>query len=180
MIEFWIAQAIGFLICVLATLGYFRKTREKFLATQIIINVLYCVEYGLLGVWSAVVSNVLSTVKFISFEQDARKGRRTSLKKSLFFCGLSIIFGILVFDGWLSLVPVISAVLVTFATAQENPIVLRILFATVNVMWIIFNFINRAYVSAVYSLVDLIVSLVTMALILMAGKRKAANESANE
>lgn len=177
MAEFWIAQAIGFIICLIATHGYFRKTREKFLNSQVIINVLYCIEYGLLGVWSAVVSNVLSTVKFISFEQDAKKGRKTSFAKSLFFCALSIVFGILVFDGWMSLVPVFSAVLITFATAQENPIALRVVFAVVNVMWIIFNFVNKAYVSCAYSAVDLIVSVVTMILLIKKGKLQVQEEA---
>jgi hypothetical protein len=177
MIEFWIAQAIGFVVCLIATHGYFRKTREKFLGSQIIINVLYCVEYALLGVWSAVVSNVLSTVKFISFEQDAKKGIKTSLKKSLFFCALSIIFGIAVFDGWLSLVPVLSAVMITFATAQENPIVLRVMFAAVNVMWIVFNFISKAYVSCVYSAVDLVVSVVSMIVLLRRGSASLKDET---
>lgn len=180
MIEFWIAQGIGVIICLLAVYGYFRKTKDKFLGVQVIINILYCVEYGLLGVWSGAVSNLISTAKFLSFERDARAGRRTSYKKSIFFCLLSVAFGILVFDGWLSIVPIFVAVMITFASAQDDPIITRLAFALANVLWVVFNFVGRAYVSAVYSAVELVVSMISVALILKSRKaHRAAEEQKN-
>ena len=161
MIKFWCAQGIGVIICVLAVWGYFRKTKDKFLGVQVIINILYCVEYALLGVWSGAVSNVISTAKFLSFERDAKAGRKTSYKKSVFFSALGVIFGILVFDGWLSLVPIFVAVMITFATAQDDPIVTRLAFALANALWVVFNFVGRAYVSAAYSAIELAVSVAT-------------------
>ena len=93
---FWIAQGIGVLICLLASYGYFRKTRARFLRVQVAINILYTAEYLLLGVWSGAVANLISTAKFLSFERDAASGKKTSPKKSLVFCILSIVFGIAV------------------------------------------------------------------------------------
>ena len=163
---FWIAQGIGVLICLLASYGYFRKTRARFLRVQVAINILYTVEYLLLGVWSGAVANLISTAKFLSFEKDAAAGKKTTLKKSLIFCILSVVFGIAVFDGWLSVIPIFVAVMVTFSTAQENPVIIRLSFALANVLWIAFNFAGRAYVSAVYSAVELVVSVVSLVLIL--------------
>jgi hypothetical protein len=67
--------------------------------------------------------------------------------------------------------------MITFATAQENPIVLRVMFAAVNVMWIVFNFISKAYVSCVYSAVDLVVSVVSMIVLLRRGNASLKDET---
>ena len=170
MLLFWIAQGIGLVICLFAAYGYFRKTRAHFLGVQVIINILYCIMYALLGVWSGAVANLISTAKFISFEGDAKAGKPTSYKKSIFFCALSVVFGIIVFDGWMSIIPIFVAVMVTFAAAGESQIVIRIAYALANILWVFFNFFGAAYVSAVYSFVEFIMSIASIVLLVRTSK----------
>ena len=162
MYQFWIAQGVGVLICFLAAYSYFRKTKEDFLYLQITINVLYAIEYALLGVWTAAVINLVSTVKFITFRRDAIAGVRTSFCKSLFFCFNSVILGLVTYKDLLSLIPIAIAVMITFAAAQNNPYILRTAYAMANLLWIFYNFKSMAYVSAMYCTVELVVSMTSI------------------
>lgn len=178
--EFWIAQAIALIICALSAYSYFKKTKDGFLFLQVLANVLYCVQYALLGVWSGAVANVITAIKFISFRKDAIDGVKTPLKKTIIFGVASVVFGLLVFDGPLSLIPIITAVIITFATAQDNPVIIRAAYTVANLMWIFFNFMSRAYVSAVYSAFELVVSFVAVLIFMKKSKTSKQTDSSGE
>lgn len=175
--EFWIAQIIALAICAISAVGYFRKSKADFLFFQILANVLYCVQYALLGVFSGVVCNLLTIIKFISFRNDSKNDRKTSLTKSVIFCILSVIFGLIAVDTWFSFIPIVNAVMLTIATAQDNPVILRISYILSNVMWIVFNFMGRAYVSAAYCFVEL--AMLTASLVILT-KQKSLDTSVAE
>ncbi len=161
--EFWIAQVIAVIICVISAVSYFKKAKSGFLLLQVLVNILYCLQYALLGIWSGVIGNAITVVKFWSFRNDAARGVKTSLKKSVIFCVVSVVFGLFgIGDGWFALIPIICAVLITYATAQDNAVKLRICYTVANLLWIIYNFMGRAYVSSVYSAFELVVSLVAV------------------
>ena len=178
--EFWIAQIIAVVICILSAYSYFKKSKDGFLFLQVLVNVLYCVQYALLGVWSGAVANVITAVKFISFRKDAIDGVKTPLKKTIIFCIASVVFGLLVFDGPLSLIPIITAVLITFATAQDNPVIIRAAYTVANLMWIFFNFMSRAYVSAIYSAFELIVSFIAVLIFMKKAKENDEKDAPPE
>jgi ABC-type Fe3+-siderophore transport system permease subunit len=106
-----------------------------------------------------------------------KEGIKTPLKKSVIFCVASVALGIAVFDGPLSLIPIVTAVMVTFATAQDNPVIIRSAYTVANIMWIFFNFMSRAYVSAVYSAIELIVSFVAVIVFINRAKSKRTENS---
>ncbi len=171
------AQVIAVIICIISSVSYFRKGKDEFLIIQAGANILYAIQYSLLGVWSGIIGNSITTVKFLSFWDDARKGRRTSLRKSIIFCVISVIFGAFgISDGWFAIIPIVNAVLVTYATAQDHPVVMRACYTVANTMWIVFNFMSRAYVSALYSVFELIVSLVSVFVFLKTMKNGSDGE----
>ncbi len=167
------AQLIAVVICLISVVCYFNKKKSGFLLIQAGVNVLYCVQYLLLGALSGIIGNSITSVKFFSFYLDAKNERKTTFKKSLIFCILGVGLGIFgLRDGWFAIIPMINAVLITYATAQDDPVIMRICYTVANASWIIFNFMTRAYVSAVYSAVELVVSLVSVFVFLKARKRE--------
>ncbi len=178
---FWIAQVIAVAICIISSLSYFKKGKDRFLIIQVFANILYCIQYSLLGVLSGIIGNAITCVKFSVFYYDAKRGVKTSFGKSVVFCILSVVFGLFgIGDGWFALIPIVNAVLVTYATAQDDPVVLRACFSAANIMWIVFNFMSRAYVSAVYSVFELVVSLVSVFVFLKASRTKSVNEKRSD
>ncbi len=175
---FIVAQVIAVIICIISSISYFRKGKDEFLIIQAGANILYALQYSLLGVWSGIIGNSITTVKFFSFWDDARKGRRTSLRKSVIFCVISVVFGVFgISDGWFALIPIVNAVLITYATAQDHPVIMRACYTVANAMWIVFNFMSRAYVSALYSVFELIVSLVSVFVFLKIMKNENGKEN---
>lgn len=174
---FWIAQILAALICIISAYSYFKKDKDAFLYLQILVNILFFAQYALLGAWSGAVANVINAAKFVSFRRDFINGVRTPLKKTVIFAAISVVMGILVFDGPLSLIPIVTAVGVTFAAAQDNAIVLRLTYTVANLLWILFNFTSRAYVSAAYSAVEFVVSLGVVIMLVYKMKKSDAEET---
>ena len=131
---FWIAQIIAAVICGISAYSYLKKSKDGFLYLQILANILFFVQYILLGVWSGAVANVINAVKFFSFRQDVINGVKTPLKKTIIFAAIGVVLGILVFDGPLSLIPIFTTVCVTFAAAQDNPVILRLSYTVSNLL----------------------------------------------
>ena len=178
---FWIAQIIAALICIISAYSYFKKNKDGFLYLQILVNVLFFVQYALLGAWSGAVANVINAAKFISFRRDTLNNTKTSISKTAIFAAISVVLGLLVFDGPLSLIPIVTAVGVTFAAAQDNPVILRLTYTGANLLWIFFNFMSRAYVSAAYSAIEFAVSLAVVIMLICKarGKGSAVGEDAD-
>ena len=168
---FWVAQFLALVICIISSVSYLSKRKETYLAEQFFVNVLYCAQYLILGAISGAIGNVISLVKYVVFYYNAKKGKKNPKWQAILFCAISIVLGCLALDGWHTLIPIVTAVVFTFAVWQDNPIVLRAIVIFCSILWIIFNVVVGAYVSAVYSGVELIFALVTMVKLLMGSKK---------
>lgn len=159
---FWVAQGLGVLICIVSGISYLSKRKETYLAEQLLVNVLYGTQYLLLGSFAGAISNAVSLIKYVVFYHNAKKGRQNPLWQVFFFCVLSVVLGLFALGEWYTWVPIITSVIFTYAIWQDNPIVLRAIVIVCNIMWIVFNIAVAAYVSALYSFVELMFALVTM------------------
>ncbi len=165
------ANIIAVVICIISAVSYFRKNKHGFLILQIAANILYCIMYILLGAISGMIGNSITAVKFFCFYLDSRRGITTSFKKSLIFCILSVVLGLFGFrDGWFAIIPIVNAVIITYATAQDDPVVMRSCYTVANAGWIVFNYMTMAYISAAYSALELVVSFVSVFVFLRAAK----------
>lgn len=158
----WWAQTLGLLICLISGGSYLLRRKDRYLLAQIAANLLFCAQYLLLGAYSGVVGNVISLAKYSVFYTNARRDRKNPRWHLWLFCGLSVVLGVWVLDGWHTYIPMVVAVIFTFAVWQDNPIVLRGIAVVCNALWVVFNLVVGAYVSAVYSGVELVIALVTM------------------
>ena len=71
-----------------------------------------------------------------------------------------VIFGIITFDGIISLFPIIITLLFSYATWQNNLKVTYFISFIVMVLYIIFNFYVGAYVSIISNVLELISTIV--------------------
>ena len=159
---FWIAQALAVIICIISALSYFSKRKETYLADQLLVNILYGVQYILLGAFSGAVSNAVSLVKYVVFYVNAKNSKKNPTWQVIMFCMLSVVLGVLAYSNLFSIIPIITSVVFTIAIWQDNPVVLRGIVIFCNLLWVIYNIAVGAYISAVYSIVELLAALVTM------------------
>lgn len=74
---FWIAQIFAVLICIVSSVSYLSKRKDTYLAEQLLVNVLYCAQYILLGALSGAISNAISLIKYIVFLSMQKATKRT-------------------------------------------------------------------------------------------------------
>lgn len=169
---FWVAQIFAVLICVVSSISYLSKRKDIYLAEQLLVNILYCLQYVILGAFSGAISNVISLAKYVVFYGNAKKNKKNPKWQVIFFCLISVALGCFALNKWYTIIPIITSVIFTFAIWQDNPIVLRAVVIVCNILWIIFNIAVGAYVSAVYSGVELIFALATLIKLLI-GRNKS-------
>ena len=131
---------------------------------------LYGVQYGLLGAPSGVVNDLVCFAKYLFVFLFLLHGREAPRWGGILFAACSVLLGAFAVRGVVDLVPIVTALLFTYAVWQKNPYVLRGCAIACNAMWIWYNLRAGAYVSAVYSGVELVMTGVTVVRLLRAGR----------
>ncbi len=162
MTDFVIAQVIALVTCAVSCASYLAKSRRSFLKLQLLTNVLYGTQYALLGAFSGVASNVVSVFKYAVFLHDNKKNQESSKLTLLVLLGLSLGVGVCFIDGVHTVVPIITSLLFTFAAWQNSEVRLRAIAVFCCALWVWYNLSVGAYISAAYSLAELLSALVTM------------------
>lgn len=165
-----IAQALALTGCCISCGSYFTKRRTLYLLLQMVTVTLYGVQYGLLGSASGVVNDGVCLAKYLFVFLFLLHGREAPKWGGVLFAAFSVLLGAFTVRGIVDLVPIVTALIFTYAVWQKNPYVLRGSAILCNAMWIWFNVRAGAYVSAVYSGVELLMTAVTVIRLLSAGK----------
>ena len=101
-------------------------------------------------------------MKWIKIWKNEKEHRENPKSVLLIFLGLSLGIGLFFLDGWHTVVPLITSLLFTFAAWQKDERLLRVIGIVCCSLWIWYNLSVRAYVSAAYSLAELLCALVTL------------------
>ncbi len=171
-----IAQVVAFITCMVACSSYFAKNKFLYLMLQTLVNLLFGVQYFLLGATSGLVSNAVSVAKYIYIIIKEKYGKQINNVELVAFMIISVVVGAFAVEGWLDLIPIINSVIFTYAVCQNNKLVLRYIVAFVCALWIVYGIFVGAYVSAVYSFAEMIFALVTIIKI----KRGEKNEQTSD
>lgn len=165
-----IAQALALTGCCISCGSYFTKRRTLYLLLQMVTVTLYGVQYGLLGSTSGVVNDAVCLTKYLFVFLFLLQGREAPKWGGILFSACSVLLGAFAVRGVVDLVPIVTALIFTYAVWQKNPYVLRGSAILCNAMWIWFNVQAGAYVSAVYSGVELLMTAVTVIRLLSCSK----------
>lgn len=174
--EIYIAQVLGLVGCGISCGSYFTKRRTLYLLLQMVTVSLYGVQYGLLGSTSGVVNDCICFAKYLFVFLFLVRGQEAPPWVGVLFAGGSVVLGAFAVRTFVDVVPIVTAVLFTYAVWQKNPYVLRACAIFCNGLWIWFNLHTRAYVSTVYCCVELVMTAVTIIRLHRARARIGASE----
>lgn len=116
---------------------------------QVIANGIYGIEYLLLGAFSAASMNFLSFLRLLVYYFYALLNIKMPKWILFVFITLVLLFGIITYDGLISLLPIIITVLYTYAFWQNNLNVARIIYIVAAIIWIYYNYEVGAYVGII-------------------------------
>ena len=155
MKNFWI-QMIAIVAIFFWVISIQQKKQYKILLWQTISNLVYTIQYFLLGVYTASAMNLISTVRCFLFYKQKKERKKIKESWLIGFILLLIIFGILTYDGYLSLIPVIITIFYTISSYMKDAKWIRIVILIAAFIWIYYNYVVGAYICVIGNVFEII------------------------
>ena len=155
-----LAQIVGITAVALYLLSFQLKKRGSIVFVTCISNVLYVLQYFLLGAFSGAFLDIISTVSsFFAGKKNAPSFKRYA-KYAAFLTAILIIGVGLTFTAiqknWIELIPIGGALLQTVGLWFDNEQTIRKFALCGAPFWLIYNFLSQAYGAALGSLFTII------------------------
>ena len=160
MSSYFLAQIIGAFAVALMIISYLNTKKERYLFFQITCNIFYGLQFFLLNAYSAMGICIITIIKSILFYLYEKKNKNAPLWALILTEIVTIIFGIIIFDGFDTLLPIIISCIYTYATWQKNLKLTYITGTCISVLWIIYYSIIGAFVSISGGIFELCASII--------------------
>lgn len=140
-----IAQGIGMVGLIFAIISFQNNKRNLILLFLGMAQMCFIIHFALLEVWTAFAMNIVGATRTFFFMLRGRKKWMDSDLVMYLFISLFLIAGILSWQNWLSLLPIMAMVIETIGVWQRDPRKIRFIVMIPRPMWITFNAIHRSY-----------------------------------
>ena len=152
-----LAQIIGFIAFFVSLIAYHRKDKKTILINMIIANIINLVHYLLLGAYSGCITKLLAIFRdcFIIFKKNCNNF--LNYFYLIFFIILYIIASIFTFNGILSILPLLAALIYTIFIWNGNELRLKKIAFICYFIWLIYNI----FVMSISGIVSNVISIVS-------------------
>lgn len=142
-----LAQVFAFLSSSCLLISFWQRKRIKILFFQILDSAFDIIQYTLLGAYTGSLISLLGATRAYTFS-------KTNNKYFLFlFLLLYIIASLITFDGVISFIPLIAALVYTIVTWNKKEKNIRLFSILVFILWFIYDILVKAYVSSITDIV---------------------------
>ena len=154
-----LVQGIGFLGMACTVLAFQCKGYRKLVGLRGATELLFCLQYILLGAYSGAVADFVGCLRNgIFLECDRRK--RSLRPWRLVFCGIFVILSLLTWAGPKSLLSAVAKVASTIGYGSSDPRLIRLITLCSSCCWLIYN-------ALVFSLAGIVCEVITLATVLI-------------
>lgn len=163
-----LAQIIGFIAFFVSLIAYHRKDKKTILINMIIANIINLVHYLLLGAYSGCITKLLAIFRdcFIIFKKNCNNF--LNYFYLIFFIILYIIASIFTFNGILSILPLLAALIYTIFIWNGNELRLKKIAFICYFIWLIYNI----FVMSISGIVSNVISIVSTLIAIKNVKRR--------
>lgn len=163
-----LAQIIGFIAFFVSLIAYHRKDKKTILINMIIANIINLVHYLLLGAYSGCITKLLAIFRdcFIIFKKNCNNF--LNYFYLIFFIILYIIASIFTFNGILSILPLLAALIYTIFIWNGNELRLKKIAFICYFIWLIYNI----FVMSISGIVSNVISIVSTLIAIKNEKRR--------
>lgn len=155
----FVAQIIGVFAISLWVISIQNKSRDKILMFQFWSNILYMIEYAMLGAYSASVMNLTSSVRCLVFSKSKKS---SGFSFVILFSLIIILLGVFTYDGVLSLIPIFIALIYTISSWFKNVFWNRVFVIASAFIWIYYNLRVCAYITIVGNVFEIISGIISL------------------
>ena len=152
-----LAQIVGIAAVIAYLLSYQFEKRRNIVLVNATANVLYVLQYIMLGAFEGAVLDTLSAVSaFVANARDSRfVSRYIKIKVAVLNIAM-VISGLVLYKNIFSLFPLAGAILQTNALWMSDEKKIRLVSFLGAPFWLVYNTVSQAYGSALGSLLSLI------------------------
>lgn len=133
-----IIQGIGFCGILCSVISFQCKKHGKILFFRTMNELLFGIQYLLLGAYTGAAMNFIGCVRNILFSRQVEKEKSTILSR-LIFSLLFLVFAIATWSGVKSILIGIAKVGSTVAYGCRNTIVMRLIILLTSTLWLMYN-----------------------------------------
>ena len=155
----WIPQIIGLLAVATFLLSYQQKKRANIILLNVISRCLYILQYLLLGAFAGAVLDILGAVSSVVAGRKDKGFVKKHTKAALIMMNACIIIAggtiALLNRSWIDLFSIIGVLLHTSAFWISDEKIIRRVSLLGSPFWFVYNFLSRAYGSAVGDLLTM-------------------------
>ena len=170
--EYYIAQIFGMCALVSCALSYQATKKKNFLIVQLITNIFYGAQYLILKAYSGFMSSFISLIKNTLFYNLEKRNIKISIWILFVFEIAFITAGIFTYNGIYSLIPIFIHSVYTFGTWIKDLRITYTIGIGSAILWIIYGFVIRAYVSIIASVIELVASIIGLRKVLLNNKEE--------
>lgn len=150
MVEFIVSQcffALGYIFSFLYI--FFNVSRKTILYCGIIFNLASAIGFLLLNAWTGAIMNVLGALLNLIYIFKNKNKFFSSPTIPIIFEILFLVGGILTWQGWLSILPIVANVIYGISLWLDKEYIIKILILIVNVTYIVYHGFLLSYVSII-------------------------------
>lgn len=151
--HFILAQVFAFLSSLCLLVSFWQKKRKKILFFQSLDSFFDIIQYALLGAYTGSLISLLGTLRAYTF---SRTKNRFFL---ILFLMLYVFVSVITFDGYISFIPLVAALLYTVISWNKNEKNIRFYSVLVFMLWLIYDILVKAYVSSITDIILIISNL---------------------
>lgn len=140
-----IIQAIGVIGLILVVISFQNNRRQLILIFLGSAQVFFAIHFALLGAWTASAMNIVGATRTFLFTQKGKKKWMDSKVWILVFVGLFWIAGVVSWDGWIGILPVLGMSIETVGLWLKNPTRIRFANLLPRPLWFTYNIIYHSY-----------------------------------
>lgn len=157
---FWLAQAFG-LVGLLFTVTGLQHDNPRFLLKCLIgASSMYAAQYFCLGATTGGIIALMAAIRAIVFAH--YRDRRIPIMWLVIFLLAIVVSAIVTYDGWLSILPTLSALLYATAVWNKNMQLIRYADVVSCLIYIVYNILVAAYVNLAATIIEMVASLVAI------------------
>ncbi|HBN82826.1 MAG TPA: hypothetical protein DDZ89_03180 [Clostridiales bacterium] len=147
-----IAQIIGVIALTMAIISFQNNTKKGIIIFQLLAGSIFAIHFALLGAYTGAALNAVSVVRNLIFYQKEKHQWAKHIGWLFFFMAVSVVIGILTWDGIFSLFPTLGMVLGSVGFWVDNPTYVRRITFPVSPLWITYNIATRSYAGIITEL----------------------------
>lgn len=141
--DFIIFQIIGFVGLLFSVLAFQCRSHKGIMIFRTLGELTFALQYFLLGAYTGGAMNLVGATRNALFASLVAHGR-TTLPCQILFSTFFVAFGIVTWQGCISIPVICAKVVTTVAYGIKNPKILRLLTFPTSVCWLVYNICSRS------------------------------------